>query len=444
MKKVRIAAALLAAAGCARSGEPAALVLRDVSIVDPVTDSVGPPQTIVIRSGRIDSLGVAAPRGARVIEGRGRYLIPGLWDMHVHLTQSGEASLGVLVAHGVTGVRDQGGDLAVINAWRRRIAADSLVGPRIVAAGPRLDGPEARAAVDRWLVATEAQALAAVDSLSRLGVDFIKVYEGLPAAAYYAIARAAKAKGLPIAGHVPGGLGAVEASDSGQRSIEHVGFIPLGSCLAMFLPAGGGPNASVPPICRGEGLDSVVRRLKRNGTWLDPTLVSFRGFVIAADSAAASDSGLAYVNLRLRQLWREQLAGFPKLPLQTWRDLFDHTVALTGMLREARANILVGTDLGNPHVYPGSSVHEEMALLVRAGYTPAEALRAATEGPARFLGAADSLGAVAEGRVADLVLLDGNPLADIRNTRRIAAVVIRGRLLDRSALDSLLTAGRGQ
>jgi imidazolonepropionase-like amidohydrolase len=170
--------------------------------------------------------------------------------------------------------------------------------------------------------------------------------------------------------------------------------------------------------------------------------VSFQGFVVSADSAAVPDSGLAYVDERLRGLWREQLAGFPPFPLPVWQALFDHTVALTTILHRAGADVLVGSDLGNPHVYPGSSVHEEMALLVRAGYRPAEALRAATDGPARYLGAADSLGSIVPGQVADLVLLDADPLADIRNTRRIAAVILRGRVLDRARLDSLLAAGR--
>ena len=189
-------------------------------------------------------------------------------------------------------------------------------------------------------------------------------------------------------------------------------------------------------------MDSVFRHLAQNGTWLDPTVVSFAGFVRVADSTSPAPPGIRYAPPGLREFWREQWAGFPKWPLTTWQSLLDHVVVLTRIMHESEVPILVGTDLGNPQVYPGVSIHEELGWLVKAGYTPAEALRAATDGAARFLGLADSLGTVAKGKAADLLLLGGNPLADIRNTERIEAVIARGRLIERAGLDSLLGATR--
>jgi imidazolonepropionase-like amidohydrolase len=383
---------------------------------------------------------VRPSRGAQIISGNGKYLIPGLWDLHVHVWQIGEAVLPVLVAYGITGARDMGGDFSALSGWRRRIAADSVVGPDLLLSGPRLDGPPATAKVDRLVLTTPAAATAAVDSLAALGVDFLKVYEGLPSDAFFAMAREAKAKGLRFAGHIPRSVGAVVASDSGQSSIEHIGFIPP-SCFAMFDPGAIAAKVPVPPICRGEGLDTVFRHLAKNGTWLDPTLVSYQGFVRAADGSGASDSAMRFVSADVQRWWAEQVAGLPKWPVSSWQAVLAHAELLVGMMRRSGASILAGTDLGNPDVFPGSSLHEELALLVHSGYSPAEALRAATSGPAKYLGRSDSLGTVSATKRADLVLLDADPLVDITNTRRIDGVMLRGRWLTRAALDTILAAG---
>ena len=439
--------AVLVAAACSRATGAPALVIQHVSVVDVAEGRSRPDLSVVITGGRITAVGrgseVRVPRGAALVDGAGKYLIPGLWDMHVHLSQMGEAALGVLAANGITGVRDMGGDFREIAAWRRRIREGSLVGPRIVAAGPRLDGVPAKPVVDRWVIASTAEAIRAVDSLAAMKVDFIKVYEGVPRDAFFALARAARAKGLVFAGHVPAGVSAAEASDSGQKSIEHIGFLPR-TCLVMFDPQAIAAHVPVPSICRGEGLDSLFRRLVHNGTWLVPTVVSFRGFVVAADSGAAPDSGLQYVPPSLRARWKEQLAGFPKWPLATWRSLYQQVETLTAAMRRDGALILAGTDLGNPYVYPGRSLHDELASLVEAGYSPAAALRAATLDPARYLGLADSLGTIAVGHAADLILLDADPVAEIHNTRRIGGVILGGRLLRRGALDSLQLLGRNR
>jgi imidazolonepropionase-like amidohydrolase len=398
--------AVTLALGCSPSAALPRLTLTHVSVVDVVAGTIRPDQTVVIAGFRIEAVGkvgdIPVPRGSRVVDGSGKYLIPGLWDMHVHLTGD-EPALRALVASGVTGARDMGGggDFRELAGWRRRIATGDLTGPRLALAGPKLVGPQSPSDSGPWVIRTPAQGIRAVDSLIALGVDFVKVHENIRRPAFFAIAREARARHMPFVGHVPAGLTPAEVSDSGQRSIEHVEFIP-DRCLGLFVPQG-----SVAAGCDGAALDSLIARLARNQTWLCPTIGSFRIFA--------------------PRQWPAIFAGFR---------------GLVPLLRRHGIALLAGTDLGSAGIVPGASLQDELALLVEAGFQPAEVLRAATTNPARFLGLADSLGTVEPGMVADLVLLDGDPLADIHNTRRIAAVVRDGRLLERATLDSLLHASQ--
>lgn len=402
-----IGAAVFAAAGCrsraAASPGPASLVLEDIAVVDVERGVALPHRTVEIAGGRIISVVPATARpheGALLRDGRGRYVIPGLWDMHAHLD---EAALGRLLAHGITGVRDMGGDATELRRWRDRIADGTLLGPRLVFAGPVLAGPPATPSASRWVVATPEEATRAVDSLAALAVDFVKVWDGVPREAFLALARRARERGLPLAGHVPTSVTPREASDAGQRSVEHLEFVPK-ACMGLF----GDRPAALPAGCDAAALDSLVRHLARNGTWLDPTISMFRAYVPAPAYAAIG-------------------AGFR---------------GLVPTLRASGVGLLAGTDTDDGHIAAGASLHDELALLVAAGFTPAEVLRAATVSPARFLGLADSLGTVAPGRAADLVVLEGDPLRDIANTRRVAYVVRAGRLLSRAQLDSLRTGRR--
>ena len=369
----KVAALLSLTLGCAAPPEPA-LVISHVTVIDVAGGKAVPDQTVIIRGRRIASVGDAGyatvPDGAEVIDGSGKYLIPGLWDMHVHLDS---ADLAPLVRLGVTGARDMGGDLEELLTWRRRIEAGELTGPRLVFAGPMLRG-----------ALTPEQGIRAVDSLLARGVDFIKVHEGLSRDTYFAIARRARAKHIPFVGHVPAGIGPVEASEAGQRSIEHLEFVP-DACLSIFGPAG---------TCTPESLDLILDQFAKHDTWLDPTIGSFRVFA--------------------PRQWPFIFAGF--------RDLVPG-------LRAHNIKMLAGTDLGTTGIEPGASLHDELGLLVDAGFTPAEALRAATLNPARFLGLTDSLGTIEPGKLADLVLLERDPLADIHLTRSIAAVIQGGKVV---------------
>ncbi len=447
---------------------PPSIAITNVTVVDVESGRTEPGRTVVVTGNRITAVGPAAttavPPGARTIEGRGRWLIPGLWDFHVHASYPfvERLFLPLLVANGVTGIRDMFGTTAMRDSVRARVAAGALVGPRVVGAGHILDGrPPIWPGSATAMTADEGRR--AVDSLRGAGADFIKVYSRLPREAYFAIAGEARRRGIPFAGHVPSLVAVAEASDSGHRSVEHLTGL-LSACssaeeevragLQAAMVRGGWDSVGAatrrltpdllaafdPARCR-----SVAARLVRNGTWVTPTIAVLRSTATLDDTMLARDPRLRFVPATFSQGWDPRRDfRFRNLRPEDWasrRLVLARQLEIVTLLHRSRVSFLAGTDLLNPYIYPGFSLHDELADFVRLGFTPLEALRAATLNPARYLGATDSLGTVAPGKLADLVLLDGDPLADIANTRRIAAVVADGRVYDTDAIAALLAAG---
>ena len=434
-RRVTVPLLLFLLAGC--SGEnggsapeqDADLAILNVTVLD-ARDS--PPlenATILVRGNRIARVASpgesSPPTNARVYDGRGTFAIPGLWDMHTHALWTPfveEGFLRLFLVNGVTGIRDMGGTLEVLQAVRPGGSMDSPLNPRIVGAGPWLNefviDPRAGIAVG-----TPQEAREAVASLAAGGVDFIKVYLHLPRDVFLAIVDEAREQGLPVAGHVPIEIGSEEASGLGMRSIEHMRSELGGFCDALTAPA-----------CQ-----ELFATFRRNRTWQTPTLLVRGNRALLDTPGVAEDSSLRYVPSYLRQEWEDTRAG--RLEAESFDELrkrWDAERELAGALHRARVPVLAGSDAGDLYTLAGFSIHRELELLVEAGLSPIEALRAATLSPAEFLGATDSLGTIAEGNVADLVLLDGNPLEDIRNTTKIRAVVRDGRLYDRDALDEIL------
>ncbi|MCL4864845.1 MAG: amidohydrolase family protein [Gemmatimonadales bacterium] len=447
------------------------LVIRGVSVVDVERGRVDAGRTVVIRGNRIVAVqpaGQAVPAGARLLDGTGKYLIPGLWDMHAHLSLSGNplrVELPLFVANGVTGVRVMSADrpnadttltpgLDQHRQAQAGIAAGQVTGPRLMAlASWAVNGPAsipaempafygARTAEDGARLARHFQAR---------GFDFVKIYNAIPREGYFGLAAEARRLGLPFAGHEPQGLSAIEISNAGQASLEH-SRIFLFNCFpgADSLRRGllGDLSGTArrrrmvdeydPAICA-----EVFRTFARNGTWITPTHGTRRMDAMADDSAYRADPRMAYIPLPQQLRWRTDadgmVAGDPSPEgRRSYLDFYRKGLELTRDAYRAGVPVMVGTDAGDSFVFPGSTVHDEMAELVRAGLTPAEALRAATLAGATFLGVTADHGTVQPGRMADLVLLDGNPLDAIANTRRIDAVIFDGRVLDRAALDALL------
>ena len=453
------------------------LIIDHVTVVDVEHARLLADRRVEIRDHHIAAVrgaGGQPPSRAHVVDARGKYLIPGLWDLHVHTLRDGRAAwmFPLFIANGVLGIRDTGSPLDSLLHYRRAVASGDVLGPRVVGSGPLLDGPGGQWPTFTVSVATAAEGRRAVDSLADAGVNFIKVYDRLSRDAFFAIAQEAKRRHVPVIGHVPESVTALEASTAGMRSIEHLTVGPaciptltrvLQDAAAQSRRPGLTPDsirairtagtlraaaAYDESACRAAGAT-----LARNGTWLVPTLSRERTWSHAylASPTAGGDPNLRYVPQLVRATW------------DRWRDsavtsgsaqddtaqaaVYATYVRIVRALRGAAVGILPGTDTdGNDAYYygvPGYTLHAELETLVRdAGFTPAEALRAATLDAARFLGASDSLGTVASRRVADLVLLDANPLTDIRNAGRIAAVVANGRYLDHSELERLLGAAR--
>ncbi|HEY7237376.1 MAG TPA: amidohydrolase family protein [Gemmatimonadaceae bacterium] len=422
------------------------VAITHVTVVDVERATSRADLTVVIDGPRITAIGPAAttsvPVGARTIEGRGKWLIPGLWDMHVHTAvPSGRQLLSIYVANGVTGVRDMGGDFAMVDGWRREIAAGRLVGPRIVAAGPYLEGHGSPIA--HIEVHTPNDARRAVDSLAALGVDFVKVHSALPRETFFAAAREARARHLALAGHLSRNVTVTEASDSGQRSLEHLlGFVNVCTPAESIAFANADPlRRIVFNTCTSRDQREVYRHLARNGTWVTPTMTPAWEFAVLPQHDVPGDTLARFLSDSLRAYMVGIFDAPPALPAEATilgQRMFAKRHELVRALHEAGVPLLAGTDAPMRNSPPGFGLHEEMLEFVRSGLEPAVALRAATYEPARYFGALDSLGTVAPGKLADLVLLDADPLARIENAHRIAAVFTRGRVYDRAALDRLL------
>ena len=422
--------ALLGGLATAAGGEAAPsgpLLIEDVTIVDVERGRIRPGASILVRDGRIARVGapIRAPRGARRVDGRGKFAIPGLWDMHAHHQAVGEGSPPLFVANGVLGTRDMGADTGFIFPLRDRIRSGALLGPEIVAAGPILDAAPADWPLRRR-VADAGQARAAVRDLAARGADFIKVHDQTPRDAYFAIARESRRLGIPFAGHVPTGVTAEEAVAAGQKSIEHLSNFQL----YRQCSAGG---AYQPRHC-----EPFFRRMAAARVWQTPTLVFLRALPDLLSGAPVAHAEYASVELERFDRRNQEAAKLPPEAVAWIRGQGETALAAVGDMKAAGVPFLAGCDA----MVPGFCLHDELEWLVRAGFTPAEALRAATIDPARFLGRQASEGTIAPGKTARLVLLDADPLADIRNTRRIYAVVLRGRLLTRAELAGLLAAAR--
>lgn len=442
---------LLGAVACApgqRALAQVPLAVTHVTVIDG-TDSVPRrDQTVVVRGNRIAAVGASAsvqvPADARIVDGRGKFLVPGFWDMHVHSAiPGGRALLSLYVANGVTGVRDMAGDWDTLTTWRREIARGQLVGPRIVASGPYLEGGDVP--VPHLLARTPDEGRAGVDSLVRLGADFIKVHSQLTAPTYFAIARRARERGIAFAGHVPRVVGSAAASDSGQKSIEHLLAIPAPCTAAESVAlAPRYPVQGALGRCSSESLAALYTRFVRNGTWVTPTFTAQYEVAVWPTHDVPGDSLAHYLPESVRRYVAELFPMPDSIPPgadSVGRAMFDKRLGQVAAMQRAHVHILTGTDAPLRNSPPGFGLHEELTLLARGGMPAFEILRSATLEPARYLGMLDSAGTAEIGKLADLVLLDANPLDDIRNTRRISAVVANGRLFAAADRRRLLEVG---
>ena len=442
--------AMLTATAVTSARAQTPIAITGVTVIDGRDSVPRPNQTVIVRGNRIASVEAAArarvPSGARVIDGRGKFLVPGFWDMHVHTAiAGGRPLLSLYVANGVTGVRDMAGEWDTLTTWRQEIASGRLVGPRIIASGPYLEGGDVP--IPHLNARNAAEARVGVDSLVALGVDFIKVHSQLNADSYFAIARRARERGIVFAGHVPRVVGSGAASDSGQKSIEHLLAIPAACSIADSIALQ--PRFAVQGAlgrCSSEDLAPLYAKFVRNGTYVTPTFTAQVEVAYWPTRALPGDSLARYLPKAVRDYVAEIFPMPDSIPPKAdsaGRAMLQKRLQQVAAMQRAGVHILTGTDAPLRNSPPGFGLHEEMALLARGGMSPFEVLRAATIEPARYLGMLDSAGTVAVGKLADVVLLDANPLVEIANTRRVSAVIANGRVFAGKDREQLLHAATG-
>ena len=427
--------------------EPAVLALTNVTIVDTTGKQPGRRATVIVRGDRITEIGepdkVPMPAGAQAVDGNGKYLMPGLWDMHMHLSYVTEHALALLIANGVTGVCDMGGDFEQIDRWRDEIKTGARIGPRIVRSGPVVDGPRTEEGKFRLTVNNPAEGREAVASLKKRGAHFIKVYHFLSRDSYFAIADEAKKLGIPFAGHIPNGVAPQEAAEAGQRSLEHTTLL-LQSLMALEKKDGRTSKqltaAAFDALEGGKGA-ALSASMVKNGTWHTPTLVLSQSFLLRSELAAKPDDRRKYIAPLTKEHWEKNnpvpVNVSPEAMAERKKAL-QRMFEVVGRMQRAGVSMLAGTDPPTRDVFPGFSLHDELGLLVKAGLTTLEALQAATLNAAKCLALSDSHGTVEKGKVGDLVLLEADPLADIANTRRITAVIVGGKILPKTTLEEML------
>lgn len=436
------------------------LIIQNVNIIDVETGRVLPNRTVGIDGDKISEIyrtSVVPGEGGEVIDGSGKYLIPGLWDMHTHYFWNYTSSNPLLIANGITGIREMWGNPDVINMVRQQTASGELVAPDIYAAGAIIDGVP-----PIWPgssgVANSEEAIAEVDKQIASGVDFLKVYSRLTKEAYMAIAERSKEKNTPFAGHIPASVSIWEAMEAGQYSSEHMyGILEASNSDQEALAAQPSPfsqkSMELMTTNFDEAIfDSLATAMANSNMWLSPTLTVLRSIAHLNDTSFTSDERLAYLPAFMTGTWnpandfrfKSRTAEF----YEASKTKYLLQLSLIGKLAEKGVKIIAGTDYPNPYCFPGFSLHDELELMVEGGMTKLQALQAATLNPAIFQKKTSEFGTIETGKTASLVLLNANPLTNINNTRNINSVILRGKLHNRMDLDAMLeqakqAAGRG-
>lgn len=445
------------------------ILIENANVVDIKTGNIIYSQDIVITANKITAVSRhdhSNIRARTVIDGTNQYLIPGLWDMHAHMMRENwyASQMPLLRSNGITGFREMWGDLEIANGVRSQMENDKLPYFRFVMSGHILDGKK-----PFWggsiPVETEGRALTVIDSLLNRKADFIKIYSFLTPDMFHAIARRCKEKEVPFSGHVPHTVWLTHASNAGMASMEHLYGFLIEACSnsdsAMALM-----QQSVKAFEKGnkeerkniqllfsslvlnnfskEKMRLIAQTLRKNNTYIVPTLVMLRGEYFTNDTSFTNDARLKYMSSETRAYWKETTENDIKRNTGTdWlnkrkRWLIERQIM--EILISEKVLIMAGTDADNPYAFPGFSLHDELALYVEYGMSPLEALRSATITPLNFLKMTDSIGTIEKGKLADLVLLQANPLEDIKNTTKISTVISNGKMYGKNYLGTILKA----
>ena len=431
------------------------VLFTHVTVIDVTRGLLRPDITVVVAGNRIAAVGKSAtvPHNAKVIDATGKFLIPGLWDMHAHsLTDNRyEYAFPLLIANGVTGIREMGSNLLPekVNQVRQEVLDGILLGPRFGALTYQiLDGPGTQVNT-ATAVTTPEEGRQFVRTYKQLGASFIKPYNLLSREVYLAIVDEAKRLKIPVEGHVPVSMTAEEVSDLGQLTIEHNFDVLVSSSTeedALRIATRADPTrwgaieAKAAVTFNEEKAKRLFASLVRNRTWSCPTIIVYRQIIHLDDEGFfLNDSQMKYIPQSTRDRWHQTFAQIRRVSLNAEnRKRWEMRSRIVGMMHRAGVQLIAGTDTGAVYVIPGFSMHDELQLMVEAGLSNLTVLQSATINAVKFLGKEKDLGTIEKGKLADLVLLDGNPLENIKNTRRIAAVIVNGRYLPKETLQRML------
>lgn len=408
-----------------RAHDASATAFVGVHLVPMDSERIVARQTVLVRAGRIAAIGPVAetpvPEGAQVIDGTGRYLMPGLADMHVHMFDPDEMIL--YLANGITTVRNLHGTPTHLR-WRDSLSTEAMLGPRLFTSGPIIDGDPPTRGTNK-VIRTPAEAAQIVRAQKQAGYDYIKIYDNVPRDLYEVLLATARQQDIPVVGHLPtpvGLTGLLEAKH--QKAIEHVEEL-----LPFFDDGRDTTNAT-----------ATARALARQGVWLGPTIAVLMWPFRQAEPAIYELPERRYMRPETMEAWRWATSpttlppGASRVRERRWQ----FALLFTKHFHEAGGQLLAGSDAPIPTMIPGFSLIHELRAFVEAGLSPYEALATATRNPARFVGQPEAFGTLTAGASADLVLLKANPLEDVNHTQQRIGVMVRGRWLPEAFLQQRL------
>ena len=414
-------------------------LITNVNIVDVNTGKILKNKTIAIDNNRISAIyneEIAGSDSTIVIDGNGKYLIPGLWDMHAHYKWSHVDLDPLLIANGITGVREMWGNMPAFVDIPKRSQQEGLLSPDVYLSGDLIDGNPPSFPMGCLVVTTPNEAVAAVKNQIDKKVDFIKVYSALSEECFMAIAKEAKKRNITFAGHIPNTVSIYKAIEAGMASSEHLyGF--LNACSSVDTS-----NEALISTFSEKRFDSICSVLAKSSMWLCPTLTVNRAMSYLNDSIFINDKRIACLPGYVIEIWNQKMNPYTKSQIDNFanstrvRYLFE--LSLIGKMNEKGVKFIAGTDFPNPYVFPGFSLHDELSLMVKGGMPTLDALKSATINPAIFMNKKADLGSIEVGKLASLVLLNKNPLENIENTKTIETVIIQGKVYNRKALDLML------
>jgi hypothetical protein len=460
---------LLMVAGITARLQEGKTVFYDVTVIDVRGDKLLKHQEVIVSAGKILNVQPLSNKrlhaGAEMIYAKGKYIVPGFWDMHAHvlLDSNYKWQFPLLIANGIIGIREMAGrDMRLAHSLKREMQRGTLPYFHFTASGHIIDGkkvfwPGQLSAPDT------ATALRLVDSLISEKVDFIKVYSYLEPAVFETIAHRCKEKGIQFAGHVPHKVWVTKAAHEGMATMEHLYGFLMEACAypdsAMKFRRQNSDNFEAGMSAKlrtqkaragetfmldhfsGGRMRAIANVLKQNNTYIVPTVVTNRGWYFSNDTTFTNDNRMAYLPVGTRSYWKKTVKTDLEIHSpEDWQNLrkrYEVEKKIIKILADEKVRIMAGTDFDNPYAFPGFSLHDELALYVGLGMKPIDALRTATINPVTYLKMTDSLGTIEKGKRADFVLLNGNPLKKITNTKSIFAVMNNGKLYTSKELETL-------